>query len=441
MYRSCFGGRAVSSSKCRLWLSHLLNSLASRNRRGFDSTLYFSGVCVCGNTRTSGIKMWYTLIIQFLRDTSQTEKGMLFYLVNVFKAEDRTINSGRRNTYNAQSSLEPLVVGLATVTLPDESHELVDKLQENNFAKHCFQESEIQFDESIDFIGAGGYGQVFKAQIKETKKVVALKIISTTRRTKEKSQLLQKEARILFNIKPHPHILRFFGIYDTPICFGLVTEYICGGDLAQLLASPDLEIRKWTNRLLIASQVAMGMAHLHAHSPPIIHLDLKSNNVLIEKTCEDEEPFLCKICDFGLAKMANVSSLTKARPEGNIPSGTLACIAPERYEPETYGTYDGEEKTEVAKKSDVYCFGVLLWEIRERERPFQGMAPVTIHLYVQSGQKFPKGIEEAPCGYNDLLEKCVNFDPTKRPLFAEAITCLNDVLSFTQKENDFGILV
>ena len=71
--------------------------------------------------------------------------------------------------------------------------------------------------------------------------------------------------------------------------------------------------------------------------------------------------------------MTSVSSVTQCRKEGEIPGGTVTYIAPERYHSVTYGAEDGEEKREIAKRSDVFSYGILLWEIKERERPYEGI--------------------------------------------------------------------
>ena len=78
--------------------------------------------------------------------------------------------------------------------------------------------------------------------------------------------------------------------------------------------------------------------------------------------------------------MSGVSSITIVRKEGSVPSGTVTHISPERYSEHPYG--DGDEKDvriDLAKKSDVYSYGVLLWEIRERKHPYQGQLILMIH--------------------------------------------------------------
>ena len=75
--------------------------------------------------------------------------------------------------------------------------------------------------------------------------------------------------------------------------------------------------------------------------------------------------------------MSDVSSVTTERQDGSFPSGTVTHISPERYDDHPYG--DGDDKMALAKKSDVYSYGVLLWEIRERKHPYQGQLILMIH--------------------------------------------------------------
>eukprot|EP00118_Oscarella_pearsei_P020057 m.216233 g.216233 ORF g.216233 m.216233 type:complete len:126 (+) comp39854_c0_seq17:2212-2589(+) len=97
--------------------------------------------------------------------------------------------------------------------------------------------------------------------------------------------------------------------------------------------------------------------------------------------------------------------------------GLLLYITPERYE--AYGPGSKEEKREVAKKSDDFSYGVLLWEVRERECPFKGMPTKAIQFKITSGCKLPDGSEHAPPFYNRLLNDCTASDPEIRPSFRD----------------------
>eukprot|EP00118_Oscarella_pearsei_P020617 m.224724 g.224724 ORF g.224724 m.224724 type:complete len:174 (+) comp40002_c0_seq21:2-523(+) len=165
------------------------------------------------------------------------------------------------------------------------------------------------------------------------------------------------------------------------------------------------------------------MAHLHGNNPAVIHLDLKPKNVLIQRLLPGSaNPFICKICDFGLAKMSEISAVTTDRPEGTTPGGTTAYIAPERYN--SYGPGSKEEKEEIAKKSDVFSYGVLLWQIRERKYPYEGMPKDAIANKIREGERLPEGPSPAPDGYNELIIHCSAFDPKERWSFAKVVECL-----------------
>eukprot|EP00118_Oscarella_pearsei_P020615 m.224704 g.224704 ORF g.224704 m.224704 type:complete len:174 (+) comp40002_c0_seq1:2-523(+) len=165
------------------------------------------------------------------------------------------------------------------------------------------------------------------------------------------------------------------------------------------------------------------MAHLHGNNPAVIHLDLKPKNVLIQRVPrESGNPFICKICDFGLAKMSEISAITTHRPEGSTPGGTTAYIAPERYY--AYGSGSKEEKEEIAKKSDVFSYGVLLWQIRERKYPYKDMRKEVIANNIKLGEGLPEGTSPAPNGYSEMIIHCSAFDPKERWSFAKVVECL-----------------
>ena len=148
--------------------------------------------------------------------------------------------------------------------------------------------------------------------------------------------------------------------------------------------------------------------------------------------------------------MSGVSSITIVRQTDSPPSGTVTHIAPERYSRRPYGAGDDDVVRKVlAKKSDVYSYGVLLWEIRERKHPYQGQVIVfiglayycsylrlgtdrdTIRYLVRTGEKLPEGEAlNVPPFFDDLMTKCTQFDPHNRPMFDDII------LTLTENESD-----
>ena len=189
------------------------------------------------------------------------------------------------------------------------------------------QPSELDYDEGL---GGGACGEVFKATLKKSgkpKKTVAVKVFKDfgRRRKTEKYlcvsaftflnacllhifcreyELFKKEAAILLQIDENPFILRLIGFCAVPTFYALVTEFVSGGDLSSLLESHEhrAEVDKWETRIKFAKQIARGMLHLHSNQPPVMHYNLKAQNVLVE--CiqyNDGVQFICKV-DFLIIK-------------------------------------------------------------------------------------------------------------------------------------------
>ena len=103
---------------------------------------------------------------------------------------------------------------------------------------------------------------------------------------------------MLFGIKPNPFILRLIGFCAVPRFYALVTEFISGGNLSDFLKSDKHEeaVEKWKTRVSFAMQIAVGMLHLHSNHPPVIHYDLKAQNVLVKIfPGREEAKFICKV--------------------------------------------------------------------------------------------------------------------------------------------------
>ena len=103
---------------------------------------------------------------------------------------------------------------------------------------------------------------------------------------------LKKESSILLAIPSHKHIVKIIGICIDSRHFGIILEYIHGGDLSRLLSSrtSDSYLDEWRNKLDMTCQIANGMKHLHGLHPPVIHRDLKPLNILVQKSSQ----YTCK---------------------------------------------------------------------------------------------------------------------------------------------------
>lgn len=141
-----------------------------------------------------------------------------------------------------------------------------------------------------------------------------------------------------------------------PSYLGLVVEYCDGGDLRSRLdhegAIEDGLRRPWI------SDIAVGMQYLYEHH--VEHRDLKSANVLLDYRGR------AKVTDFGLAKSDELATHTAGATGGGA-AGTPVFMAPELL---THNTF--------SEKADVYSYGITIWEVLTRDRPFKGMNPAQV---------------------------------------------------------------
>jgi serine/threonine protein kinase len=168
----------------------------------------------------------------------------------------------------------------------------------------------------------------------------------------------------------HPNILLFMGATTRPAAaaeggadapaplegLSIVSEYLCGGSLWDFLHSPSVSY-SWDTALVMAADIAKGVAHLHGEG--IIHRDLKSANLLLDRGGT------LKVADFGLARVkAHTFTMTGQ-------CGTVQWMAPEVLGSQRY-----------AEPADTYSYGIVLWEIATRRCPYEGMQPIQVAMAV-----------------------------------------------------------
>eukprot|EP01137_Pigoraptor_chileana_P003007 Opistho-2@42595 len=203
----------------------------------------------------------------------------------------------------------------------------------------------------------------------------------------------------------HPNIVMFMGAcVRPPGPIFLVTEYLERGTLVDLFDDTSVQFT-WKLRRELALSAARGMAYLHSASPPILHLDLKSANVLVSDT------LVCKISDFGLSMLKGQRSWEGERV------GTALWMAPEIIGAALY-----------TEKSDVYSFGIILWEIAFRSLPYMeldGIATVQqLLIEVSSHGCRPTPAVKGFPSYRTIVEACWDQEPERRPSFAEVCDSL-----------------
>lgn len=275
--------------------------------------------------------------------------------------------------------------------------EVVDK-QRSNISR-----SDLQMKERI---GRGASGEVFKANFRGTE--VAVKKIVTATADKFVVEEFELEVAIMCGLR-HPNIILFMGsCYDASAKeMLLVMEFMTRGSLHDVIHNPKIDLN-FEMKVHLACQAAQGMNFLHQSSPPIIHRDLKSHNILLD------DKWNARISDFGITKFKDDAKGSKSTHEKSI--GTIYWSSPE--------TLDGGFVTE---KADCYSFGIVLWEIFHRKNPYQGRDPVSVAIEVIRSNLRPPMNPEVPSEMKDLICACWHQDPEKRPSFQDIMTTLRSM--------------
>jgi mitogen-activated protein kinase kinase kinase 9 len=188
---------------------------------------------------------------------------------------------------------------------------------------------------------------------------------------------------------------------EPPVLF-MVTEYCDNGNLFELLHQKKNIQISWEERKRLTIEIATGMNYLHSFHPPIMHRDLKSMNVLLDKNWQ------AKIADFGSTKFMEVHN-TKHK-------GTFQWMAPEVIKGSTY-----------TEKADVFSFGIVMSEIAMRLPPYYGVDKKEVAMNVMNKSDYRPTIEKynIPKDYTELMKRCWEQNPAKRPPFSEVIDILN----------------
>ncbi|KAL3326688.1 hypothetical protein AABB24_037398 [Solanum stoloniferum] len=253
-------------------------------------------------------------------------------------------------------------------------------------------------------IGAGSFGTVHRADWNGSD--VAVKILMEQDFHAEQYKEFLQEVAIMKRLR-HPNIVLFMGAVTEPPNLSIVTEYLSRGSLYRLLHKPGArEVLDERRRLCMAYDVAKGMNYLHKRKPPVVHRDLKSPNLLVDKK------YTVKVCDFGLSRLkANTFLSSKSA------AGTPEWMAPEvlRDEPSN-------------EKSDIYSFGVILWELATLQQPWSNLNPPQVVAAVGF-----KGMRlEIPRDLNHpvttIIEACWVNEPWKRPSFSTIMDMLRPLI-------------
>jgi serine/threonine protein kinase/tetratricopeptide (TPR) repeat protein len=246
-------------------------------------------------------------------------------------------------------------------------------------------------------LGAGGMGEVYRARDCKLVREVALKILpAELSRNDDALRRFEQEARAASALN-HPNIVTIYEIGQTDDMAWIAMELVDGSDLRALAAREPLSLKV---ALRIAAKMCEGLAA--AHDRGIVHRDLKPENVMVTS-----DGFV-KILDFGLAKQARMISADDSTLPHTTPGtvfGTVGYMSPEQAK--------GEE---MDHRSDQFSFGVMLYEMLTRTRPFE--APTKAEMVaaiMRDTPKPPSDLNEAvPPDLDRLVSRCLAKQPRDR---------------------------
>jgi tetratricopeptide (TPR) repeat protein len=247
-------------------------------------------------------------------------------------------------------------------------------------------------------IGAGGMGAVYRAHDTTLDRDVAIKMLSTTLHDADTRRRLLHEARAAAAVS-HPHLCSIYEIGETEGQAYIAMELVEGRRLDELIAAgglPPGDIFRY------GLQIADAISHAHARG--IVHRDLKPANVMISQFGT------AKVLDFGLAKLLPLSAggdrpFTVSQTASGVVAGTAGYMAPEQ----VLGRPSDE-------RTDVFSFGVLLYEMATGHPAFSGTTPIEVHAAVLHAQPQPitSVRPDVPSELSQVVERALDKDPARR---------------------------
>jgi len=271
-------------------------------------------------------------------------------------------------------------------------------------------------------IGAGGMGEVYSAIDTKLNREVAIKILPAAFASDhDRMARFDREARVLASLH-HPNIASIFGIEESNGIRCLILELVKGETLSERIAAGPLPVEE---ALRIAVQIAEAIEA--AHERGIVHRDLKPANVKLTRDGA------VKVLDFGLAKaledelapgdLAQSPTLSAAASRAGVILGTAAYMSPEQAKGKA-----------VDRRTDIWSFGIVLFEMLTRKQLFAGETVSDILAAVIMG-KIEWGALPAstPPGIRELLARCLRRDPRSRLRdIGDARVAIEEVLTGTE---------
>lgn len=249
-------------------------------------------------------------------------------------------------------------------------------------------------------IGEGGMGKVYEGEERLSKRRVALKVLHPElSKSDHARRLFMNEMQILARVE-HPNIVRSLSSMEVAGELVMVLEYLDGRTLRHVIAEKGR--LTWVDAVSVVSSAASALAAAHGQTPPVIHRDLKPENIMVLTDGS------IKVMDFGIAKVIEAMNQTNTQSVG-----TLQYMSPEQIDAHA-----------IDHRSDLYCLGLILYELLEGRPPFVSSSPRQL-LNLQCTAEPPALSDDVrrglPKGVEDTLFQLLEKAPEDRPYMAEDV--------------------
>ncbi|XP_012670811.1 receptor-interacting serine/threonine-protein kinase 2 [Clupea harengus] len=283
----------------------------------------------------------------------------------------------------------------------------------------------------LHYLSKGGFGTVFRALHSDWRTTVAIKCLKLDSPVGERERnCLLKEAEVLHKARFN-YIIQIFGVCNEPEFFCIVTEYMSNGSLDELLHEKTMyPVLAWPLRMRVLYEIALGVNFLHNMTPPLLHHDLKTQNILLDGE------FHVKIADFGLSKWRQLSISKGSSSKPTEMGGTVIYMPPEEYEP---------SKTRRADvKHDMYSYAIIMWEVLARRIPYEEATnPMQIMFSVLRGTRPDTSLDSLPADIPcreillHLMTSGWAANPDERPSF---LNCLIELEPMLRRFDEIDVL-
>ncbi|XP_037322127.2 ankyrin repeat and protein kinase domain-containing protein 1 [Pungitius pungitius] len=248
------------------------------------------------------------------------------------------------------------------------------------------------------------FGHLYQVKLKPQQEKCALKSFDKTLCADNFYRRIIDEASKIAKVK-FEYIVPVYGLCNE--LNAVVMEYMSNGSLNDLLASHTL---MWPKKLQMIYEASMGMNFLHSMNPPLLHLNLKTSNILLDDCLH------VKISDFCVIHWEESMDQTEFMEHLTV-RGNISYIPPETFT---------QCSDPPGISFDVYSFGIVMWEILTQQKPYAGCSVTTVLLQVSHGKRpsvemIPEPKHQECDQMIDIMKQCWDEDHRKRPRFSDTV--------------------